>query len=172
MPTRRVSFPARAAGRFVFALAAAASLAAATAWVRAAPQDPAPAAGQKPAPEPQQPPTFRTEANFVRVDVYPTADGRAVQDLAQPDFEVFEDGVQQDIRTFEHVVIETGGPQETRSDPKSVREAQDMIADPRARLFILFLDTYHVSREGAYNVRRSISRLLERSIAPRISSRS
>jgi len=32
---------------------------------------------------PQQPrPTFRTEANFVRVDVYPTAGGKAVTDLA------------------------------------------------------------------------------------------
>src|SRR3954465_3187486 len=36
----------------------------------------------------QQPPpaTFRTEANFVRVDVYPTQNGVPVQDLKAEDF--------------------------------------------------------------------------------------
>ena len=98
------------------------------------------------------------------MDVYPTADGRAVQDLKQADFEVFEDGKPQEIRTFEHVVVDTGGPQETRSEPSNVRESQEMVGDPRARLFVLFLDTYHVSRDGAWTVRRSISRLLEKVI--------
>jgi len=40
-----------------------------------------------------QTPTFRTEANYVRVDVYPTANGAPVVDLRQEDFEVLEDGV-------------------------------------------------------------------------------
>src|SRR3954468_9793911 len=43
---------------------------------------PAPGASQPP----QQPPsTFRTEANFVRVDVYPTVNGAPVQDLKAAD---------------------------------------------------------------------------------------
>jgi VWFA-related protein len=172
--------PVTLAGRFVFAvsLAGLGALLAAAPRPGAAPADgpgvvaqaPAaqapPPAGQKPAPDPPQQPTFRTEANFVRVDVYPTADGRAVRDLTQADFEVSEDGKPQEIRTFEHVVIEAGTPQETRSDPRTVRESREMAADPRARLFILFLDTYHVSREAAYFVRRSLSRLLERTIGP------
>lgn len=127
-------------------------------------QEQKPAAQQKAAAEQQ--PTFRTEANFVRVDVYPTADGRPVQDLKQADFQVFEDGQRQEVRTFEHVLIQAGGPQETRSEPTSVRQSQEMVADPRARLFVLFLDTYHITREAAWNVRRSLSRLLERTISP------
>ena len=45
-----------------------------------------------------------------------------------------------------------------------MRESQEMVGDPRARLFVLFLDTYHVSRDGAWTVRRSLSRLLEKVI--------
>jgi hypothetical protein len=33
-------------------------------------------------------PTFRTEANYVRVDVFPTRDGAAGAGQAAPDFEV------------------------------------------------------------------------------------
>ena len=98
--------------------------------------------------------------------MYPTADGRPVQDLKQADFEVFEDGQRQEVRTFEHVVIQAGGPQESRSEASNLRQSQEMIADPRARLFVLFLDTYHITRDGAYNVRGSLTRLLERTISP------
>ena len=47
----------------------------------------------------QQPgPTFHTEANYVRVDVYPTVDGQPVLDLRQDDFELLEDGKPQNHR--------------------------------------------------------------------------
>src|SRR5689334_14918641 len=51
---------------------------------------------------PQQPPRFRTEANFVRVDAYPLKDGKPVLDLNADEFEIQEDGVPQKIDTFEH----------------------------------------------------------------------
>src|SRR5712692_3621287 len=57
-----------------------------------------------PQPPPPQP-TFRTEANYVRVDVYPTKDGVPVLDLTQEDFEVFESGAPQQHEQCEHVVI-------------------------------------------------------------------
>ena len=41
-------------------------------------QTPAQGDAQEPAPEQ---PTFRIEANFVRVDVFPTIDGKPVRDL-------------------------------------------------------------------------------------------
>jgi len=37
----------------------------------------------------QQPPVFRTQANFVRVDAYPTRNGQPVLDLKEEDFEIF-----------------------------------------------------------------------------------
>jgi hypothetical protein len=62
-------------------------------------------------------PAFHTEANYVRVDVYPTHDGAPIADLRQEDFEILEDRVPQKIDQFEHVVIRGGGPQETRREP-------------------------------------------------------
>ena len=84
------------------------------------PPAPQPPPGQ--APSPEQRPTFRTGANFVRVDVYPTHDGQPVQDLTAADFEVLEDGARQKIDTFEHVVVSPAGPQTERIEPSSQRE--------------------------------------------------
>ena len=47
---------------------------------------------QQPASSSQQPPVFRSGAAFVRVDVYPTKDGRIVPGLTKDDFQLFEDG--------------------------------------------------------------------------------
>ena len=64
--------------------------------------------GQPPAGQPR--PTFRAAANFVQVDVYPTADGRPVADLTKDEFDVLEDGVPQSVATFEHVSVRPGAP--------------------------------------------------------------
>ncbi len=98
-------------------------------------------------PPPSQQPRFRAGVNFVRVDVYPTAGGRAVPDLAQEEFEVLEDGVPQKIVSFEHVALRPAGPTAERAEPESVTEGNRMASDPRNRLFVLFLDTYHVTDE-------------------------
>src|SRR5471030_80668 len=70
---------------------------------------------QAPTPQPQpapQPPTFRTEANYVRVDIYPTKDDAPVTDLTQGDFEILEGNAPQKIEQFEHVVVRGGTPQD------------------------------------------------------------
>src|SRR5215471_6018309 len=67
-------------------------------------------------------PTFRTEANYVRVDVYPTKDGTPVSDLTQEDFAVLENGAPQRIEQFEHVVVRGTIPQEMRREPNTVAE--------------------------------------------------
>src|SRR5215208_3973653 len=87
-------------------------------------------------PAAQNQPTFRVEANFVRVDVYPTVDGKAVRDLTAADFELVEDGVPQKIETFEHVEVRGGGPQEARREPNTVREGRAMAEDARSRVFV------------------------------------
>jgi VWFA-related protein len=105
------------------------------------------AAPQTAAPQPadQRPPTFRAGVNFVRVDAYPTAAGKPVGDLAKEDFEILEDGVPQTIATFEHISVRPGVAPSERVEPRNTRESNAMAADPRNRLFVLFLDTFHVT---------------------------
>src|SRR5687767_12913551 len=86
-----------------------------------------PAASQDP---PQPPPRFKAEANFVRVDVYPTRGGVPVQDLRLDEFEVLENGQRQTIQAFEHVVISPAGPQSLRTEASSVRQGEEMAANP------------------------------------------
>jgi len=116
----------------------------------------------------QQPPqpTFRTEANYVRVDVYPTKDGMPVTDLTQGDFEILEERAPQKIEQFEHVVIRGGQPQETRVEPNTVAESRAMAQSSRARIFVLFLDTYHVDVAGSHNIRQPLTQALDRVIGP------
>ena len=127
---------------------------------------PAAQAGQQQARPQEQRPVFRGGANFVRVDVFATKNGVPVDDLKAEDFEVAEDGNPQKVETFEFVKIETGGDPTSRVEPRTVRESSEMVADPRARVFVLFLDTYHVSQGSAVNVRRPLINMLNRLAGP------
>jgi VWFA-related protein len=109
-------------------------------------------------------PTFRTEANYVRVDVFPTRDGAPATDLTQADFEILEGGVAQKIEQFEHVVIRAAGSQDARIEPNTVRESRSMAQSSRARLFVLFLDTYHVDVGASHNIRKPLVDALDRLI--------
>jgi VWFA-related protein len=120
------------------------------------------ALAQTPAPQPQ--PTFRTEANYVRVDVYPTKDEAPVTDLTQADFEILEGGAPQKIEQFERVVIQSARPQDTRMEPNTVRESLAMAQASRARLVVLFLDTYHVEIDGSRRIRKPLVDAVDRLI--------
>ena len=126
-------------------------------------------AAQAPAQKPQeadpQPPRFRTEANFVRVDVYPLAAGKPVTDLRREDFELLEDGRPQTIETFEYVRIGVAGPQAQRADPSSI-EATRQAANPRSRIFVVFLDMPHVTTEGAKRIGPALNRFIDRALGP------
>ncbi len=123
---------------------------------------PRPPAGQ------EQRPTFRAEANLVRVDVYPTAAGKPVTDLKLEDFEVLEDNVPQEVRTFEHVVVQAPTSEElaARREPNTIEQSRQMAAESKARLFVLYLDTYHISRNGAMSVRDALVRFLRKALGP------
>ena len=116
--------------------------------------------------DPQRPPTFRTEANFVRVDVYPTANKVPVKDLRLEDFEVLEDGVPQKLSTFEYVQVRTGEPQDARVEPNTLQQSRDMLRDGRARIFVLFLDVPHVSIDGAWHAREPLIQMVDRLLGP------
>lgn len=105
-----------------------------------------------------QPPrsTFRTEANYVRVDVFPTRDGQPVPDLRQDEFEVLDNGVPQKIEQFERVVIRGNVPQALRREPTSLAESRAMLEAPRARVFVLFLDTSHVGLASSRTIQKPL----------------
>src|SRR5262245_300207 len=109
-------------------------------------------------------PTFRTGANYVRVDVYPTRDGTPVTDLASADFEILEDKVPQRIEQFERVLIRSAGPQDTRREPNTVAESRQAALDPRARVVVLFLDVTHVELTASRAIRTPLVEALDRLI--------
>ena len=111
--------------------------------------------------DPQQP-TFRTEANYVRVDVYPSSNGAPVTDLQKDDFEILEDGAPQTLDAFEHVLVAGNVPQEDRREPASLRESRAMLENPRARVFVIFLDYYHVDVGGSHAMRDTLVNALDR----------
>src|SRR5499427_9055950 len=117
-------------------------------------------------PQPQAPPqpTFRTEANYVRVDVFPTRDGMPVADLTQNDFEVLEDRVTQKIEQFEHVVIRGNLPQDMRAEPNTVEAGRQAAQNPRARVFVVFLDVNHVDVSASHAIRQPLVDTLNRLI--------
>lgn len=124
--------------------------------------------GQTPDGQPQQP-VFRTELNFVRVDAIVTdRDGKPVTDLKETDFEVFEDGKPQKIETFKLIQV-TGTPgngsepaREIRSDYMEESEA----AREDVRMFVIFLDDYHVRRGASMSVREPLIRFLQNDVGP------
>src|SRR5437667_9746458 len=121
--------------------------------------------GAQPPQNPSQP-TFRTEANYVRVDVFPTKDGAPVADLTQADFDVLENGAPQRIEQFERVVIRGNVPQDLRAEPNTVAQAREAAQNPRARVFVVFLDIGHVDISGSHNIRRPLVEALNRLIGP------
>ena len=92
----------------------------------------------------QQPPVFRRAINLVMVDAYPTAQGKPVADLAADDFQIVEDGVPQKVATFELKTFRAPVAEPLRAEPRTVAESNRMAADPRSRVFVLYLDTYHL----------------------------
>ena len=94
----------------------------------------------------QSGPNSRTGTNSVRVDMYASRDGQSVDDLQASDVELLEDGVPQTIDAFEHVQI--GAP-----------------GSSRARVFIIFLDTYNTQIEGSSTMRLPLIKVLDRIIA-------
>ena len=122
---------------------------------------------QPPQSEAQQRPLFRAGSRFVRVDVFPRdRDGKPIEGLTSADFEVYEDGKLQNIDTFEFVRIEPD-IEDARVDPNTQRDGEEAAKDPRARLFVIVLDKWHVELLGGANIRRPLISMLDRLIGPR-----
>jgi VWFA-related protein len=109
----------------------------------AAAQDP-----QKPPPPPDQP-TFRAKVNLVRVDVsVHDRDGEPLENLQPADFVVKEDGVAQTVETVQFIKLSGVAPGSLRESTiiRSPEHAAVEAAREDVRLFVLFLDDYHVDK--------------------------
>ena len=107
------------------------------------------------------PPTFRTNVNYVRVDVFVTRDGEPVTDLRPDEFQILDEGVRQEITQFEYISIRGNVPQAARTEPSTVAESREMLQDPRARVFVLFLDRRHVDAAASRTISQPLVEMLE-----------
>ena len=116
-----------------------------------------------------QTPVFRSAINFVRVDAIVTDDdGDPILDLTADDFRVFEDDVEQTIESFRLVEI-TGLPDPALPPPSSIRNDYDQereAARPDSRIFVFFLDDYHVRDTNAMRMRSTLVEFVETQLRP------
>ncbi len=132
------------------------------------PQNPPPAQ-QPPQPPQQRPPVIRSGINFVSVDVIVTdkKTGDVVMDMKQDDFEVREDKKPQTIQTFDTVRIDPlTAPAAKPHEITSPYEEEAAAREPNTRLFILFLDDYHVKRGDDLSVRAPLIDFVQYQLAP------
>ena len=119
--------------------------------------------------EPAQQPTFRAGINFVRVDVIVNdKKGDPVADLTAADFEVLEDGVPQAIEQFRLIRVD-GNPPPGAPPPRELRNRIDEeteLARDDVRLFVLFLDDYHVRFSNSLSVKEPLVRFVQTQLRP------
>jgi VWFA-related protein len=99
-----------------------------------------------------QPPVFRTGAELVRVDVAVLdRKGMPVSSLTAGDFELQEDGVPQEIRTFQFIAS-TGQASQDDDVSLTIRSRSHAAAEAakeNVRLFLIFWDEYHIGQMTA-----------------------
>lgn len=157
----------RSIGRSVAGLGLAATLLAVTplgdVTVRGQAQQTPPPAPQNP----QQPPTFRARIDSISVDVIVTdRQGNPVPELSADDFEIREAGKVQKIDTFKHIVQDDS---EDASPPREVLSFEDQrreTAKDNNRLYVIFLDDYHVRKGNSLRIRQELAAWVRR-LAPR-----
>jgi VWFA-related protein len=117
----------------------------------------------------QQQPIFRGGINFVRVDVIVTGRGdQPVLDLKETDFEITEDGRPQTIEQFRLIRVD-GNPRPGEAPPKPIRTLEDEeleAAREDTRIFVFFLDDYHVRQRNSLSVRAPLIRFIETQLRP------
>jgi VWFA-related protein len=96
------------------------------------------------------------------VDAYPTKDGKIIEGLTAKDFQVLEDGKPQAIESFEFIRIEPNAPEATRRDPNTAEEGNRLAADPRNRVFVIYLDHFHASLAGSHAIVTPVVTMLNR----------
>lgn len=111
-----------------------------------------PLPAQAPAPQvatPAQPPTFRLNVDLVTTDaIVRDNNGQFVADLTKDEFEVWEDGVRQDLQSF--VLVHGGRAFNLQAPPPPPPQEGIILPPPRptndaaGRVFLIFLDDLHL----------------------------
>jgi len=123
-----------------------------------------PAAGQAPQQTAQQP-TFRVNVDLVTTDVIVRdSKDQFISDLKPGEFEVYEDGVKQDIVS---VVLTHGGRVFNVQSPPPAPAPEGIILPPSrptndaaGRVFLIFLDDLHLDFQNTPRVRELIKKML------------
>ena len=122
-----------------------------------------PPAGQQP------PPTFRGGINYVRVDaIVSDKKGQPVFDLKQADFEILEDGKVQPVDSFKLIRVD-GNPKPGEAPPRPLRDRDDEESEAArddVRVFVIFLDDYHVRAGNALRMREILTRFINLQLRP------
>jgi VWFA-related protein len=118
-------------------------------------------AAQTPAPPPnasQQRPTFRVQIDAVSMDVIVKDDqGRFIPDIKKDEFEIFEDGVKQDIASM---TMSHGGRVTNVLEAPPMAPPEGIILPPvrkvvdtSGRVFLFFVDDLHMQFQNSGRVR-------------------
>jgi VWFA-related protein len=116
---------------------------------------------------PAQPPVFRAGVKVVSVDVSVIGSGdKPVTGLTTTDFEVEEDGVRQKVDTAQFIRLD-GQPKpggETSLEIRSRDHSHAEAAREDVRLFVIFLDDYHIDRlpEVTIPLRRALTTFISK----------
>lgn len=132
------------------------------------PAQPAPPAGAPQAPGSQQQPTFRVAVDLVTMDVIVRNNqDQFLADLSPQDFEVFEDGVKQDVKSF--TLVHGGRVHNLQAPPPPPTQEGIILPvsrprnDAAGRIFLIIVDDLHLDFRNTGRIRdlfKRVSRML------------
>ena len=114
-------------------------------------------------------PIFRAGIHYVRVDAIITDDDdNPILDLGVDEFEIFEDGIKQEIESLELIQV-SGRLDPALPPPSSIRNEYDEIREAArsdSRIFAFFLDDYHVREGNAMRLTGPLIEFIETRLRP------
>lgn len=121
----------------------------------------APAPGPSPSPSPAAALSFPTRVEMVTVDVVVVdKKGQPIPSLARADFQVLEDGVAQEVVSFEAVKAPPPLPADAPPPPRP-RVSTNTSAEARAgRTFVVVFDDIHMSPMNAQRAKHAVAEFL------------
>jgi VWFA-related protein len=113
-----------------------------------------------------QTPTFRVNTDLVSMDVIVRdSKGQFVADLKPSDFDVYEDGVKQEIASF---VLSHGGRTYNQKAPPQMASQEGVFlpqsrptSDASGRVFLLFIDDLHLDFRSTPKTRELLKKMLK-----------